>query len=297
LTGDLQEPEVENAAAGNGATARAAPDLDEVRERLKARGLLTDAPAVVIPKEPRAAQPAAADEVAIPEEPHWAESPYDAWDVTPGPDTTVVPCPRCGKPRTVPVEATRLVCEDCDRAWRYVICSRCDRLQLAIERQESWQCHHCAQFSRAWWRTPSARMLALPVLARRRDAIVQEQRRIVREGMRMRRWKLIAFGVVAALAAAVFVVATRAAEPNVSTGRAVACPHFRSILEDVAAGRITDAQLQAELEELQVEVAGEPSEFGTAVADMLAAEAPTSPGFIAARAALVDACGPDLGTG
>ena len=287
---------MEHTEAGDGAV-RAAPDLAEVRERLRAKGLLTDSPAVVIPKEPRAAQPQAEEEEAPVEEAHWAESPYDAWDVTPGPETTVVACPRCAKPRTVPVEATRLVCEDCDRAWRYVICPRCDRLQLTIERQESWQCHHCTQFSRAWWRTPSARMLALPVIARRRDAAVQEQRRIVREGMRMRRWKLIAFGVVAALAAAVFVVASRAAEPDVTTGRAVACPHFRAVLEDVAAGRLSGAALDAELDRLQQEIQGEPAEFGNAIAGMRAAEGPTSAAFITSRAALVDACGADLGTG
>jgi hypothetical protein len=310
LTGDLQEPTIDEAPARPVAPPREPPaasldappaasaariaDLEALRERLKARGVLTDAPAVVIPKEPRP-EPAPGDPDASfaegsPVEPHWAESPYDAWDVEPGPETVPLPCPRCHTSCTVPTQATRLTCTSCDLTWRFVVCDQCDRLDLTRERQESWRCRQCGHFSRAWWRTPSARLLALRVLARRREAMIQEQRRIVREGMRMRRWKLIAFGVVAALAAAVFVLATRAAEPATASGREVACSHFRSILEDVAAGRSTPTGLESELRQLELEAQGE-DDLTAPVSNLLAARGPTAPEFIAARATLVDACG------
>lgn len=319
MTGDLQEPHAETGAAGSPAPSEppsaadetaAAPadpraaDLAALKERLKARGVLTDVPAVVIPKEPR---PAVSDEDAptsdvddgvdgVDHEPHWAESPYDAWDVDPGPapETVDVACPRCRAAIAVPLQATRVSCASCDLSWRYGVCEQCRKLDLTMERQESWRCHDCGHFSRSWWRTPSHRLLALNVLARRQEAIAVEQRRIVREGMRMRRWKLIVFGVVASLAVAIFVLSTRAAEPDGASGRAAACQHFRSILEDVAAGRMPPAELDAELEELELEVEGEGAELAAAVSGMRAASGPTAPEFISSRAAFVDACGPDF---
>lgn len=307
MTGDLHEPGVDAAGDVPGAPEEPPPssrsaDLEALRERLKARGVLTDAPAVVIPKEPRPAATEADQptEGADPDhEPHWAESPYDAWDVDPGaePSFVDVPCPRCRTLCAVPRQATRVRCLRCDLAWRYVVCEQCRALDLTIERQESWRCHSCGHFSRSWWRTPSARLLAIPVVARRQEAIAAEHRRVVREGMRMRRWKLIVFGVVASLAVAVFVVATRAAEPDVASGRRVACQHFRAILEDVAAGRMAPKELEAELEQLELEAQGEGSELTAAASAMRAARGATSPEFIASRAAFVDACGPDFAAG
>jgi hypothetical protein len=302
VSGDLQDPGLDETDAGTDAPPRPrAADMDELRERLKARGLVTDAVPVVIPKAPRPAAPEptdapGADGAAEDGEAHWAESPYDSWDVEPGPETTDVACPRCREIVTVPVEATRLTCATCDRTWRYVVCDHCDHLDLTVERQESWRCLRCGTFSRSWWRTPSARLLAIKVTTRRRDAIVQEQRRLVREGMRLRRWKLIAFAVCAALAAAVFVVATRAAEPDVASGTDAACSHFRRILEDVSAGRMDTRTLDAELVTLQREAEGGPPQLGSAVTDMRAASGATSPEFITARATFVDACGPAFRT-
>ena len=272
-------------------------DVEEVRRRLIARGLLADAPAIAIPKEPRPAAPAApAEDVDPMAEPHWAENPYDSWDVEPGLETTEVACPRCRTVVTVAVEATRVQCEACETNWRYAVCEQ-RHLQLTLERQESWRCHRCGTFRRSWWRTPSARMLALGVLARKREVLAEERRRQVREGMRLRRWKLVAFGVCAALATAVFVLVTRSSEPNVGTGRETACTHFREILEGISAGELTPSELDTELDELQQESEGEDADFGDPIAAMRGAESPTSSAFITARARLVDACGSDLGTG
>src|SRR5688500_8164864 len=68
VTGDLQDPGVDAPEVSPVAPApEPAPpeprtkDLEALRERLKARGVLTNAPAVVIPKEPRPVTPAGDD--------------------------------------------------------------------------------------------------------------------------------------------------------------------------------------------------------------------------------------------
>jgi hypothetical protein len=272
------------------------PSLDEVRARLQARGLVASAPPIVIPREPRPEPAPTLEEPApaVPQEAHWAESEQDEWDVEPGPDRTHVACPRCRTDLWVPLEATRVTCTDCERTWRYAICSGCDELSLTVERQESWCCAKCGAYSRSWWRTDTPEYLARRVLAKRLEVHAEQQRAIVREGMRARRWKLIAFGVVCALLAAVVVGITRAQEPAAPAGRAVACSHFRDLLEGVAGGRMSQAQIDDELKKIETEAANDADLTGP-IGDLRASSVPTSPGFITARGALVDACGPDFG--
>ena len=174
------------------------------------------------------------------------------------------------------------------------MCEHCDEVGVTIERQESWRCAKCGGFTRSWWRTDTPAYAASRVLAKRREAYNTELRRIAREGMRARRWKLIVFAVVCALVAAVIVLGTRASEPGVKTGAAVACPHFRSILEDVSTGRMSQTELDGELEQLELESAGVEELAGPAT-DLRASSVPSSSGFVAARGAMVDACGADFG--
>lgn len=270
--------------------------LDEVRARLAARGLIASAPAIVIPKEPRPDPPAPASsfEQEQQQEAHWAESDRDGWDVEPGPERVRVPCPQCHDLVDVAVEATRVPCERCDRMWRFAVCQHCDELHLTMERQESWRCSHCKEFTRSWWRTEGAAYVAPRVIGRRRDQLAKEERARVREGMRRRRWKLVAFAAVAAVVAGIILGAGRAAESAGPTGAAVACPHFRDILEGVASGRLSQEQLEDELDQLGHE-AGEEPELAQPVAELQTWRVPTSPGFIAARGVLVDACGADFG--
>ena len=279
-------------------TAEAGLGRDEVRARLAARGLIATSPAIVIPKEPR---PEPEPTTSLPPPPeereaHWAESEQDRWDVEPGPERATVACPQCRRAITTPLEATRLTCEDCERTWRYAVCEHCDEVGLTIERQESWRCASCGGFTRSWWRTDTPAYAASRVLAKRREAHNAELRRIAREGMRARRWKLVAFGVVCALAAAVIVLGTRASEPGTETGPAVACPHFRAILEGIATGAMPQTRIEEELEQLELEAQGDAA-LEAAAGDLRASSVPTSAGFIAARGAMVDACGADLGTG
>jgi hypothetical protein len=272
------------------------PSLDEVRARLLARGLVATGPAIVIPREPRP-EPAPGSEEpppVVPHEAHWAESDRDEWDVEPGPDRTHVACPRCRTSLDVPLEATRVTCEDCERTWRYAVCSGCDELSLTVERQESWCCAKCGAYSRSWWRTDTPEYLARRVLAKRLEVHAEVQRAIVREGMRARRWKLIVFGVVCALLAAVIVGTTRASETGAPKGREVACGHFRDLLEGIANGHLSQAQVDDELEKIETEAGGDPDLAGP-IGDLRASSVPTSAGFITARGALVDACGTDFG--
>lgn len=272
--------------------------LDEVRARLEARGLLANSPPILIPREPRPeaapTEPVEPVEQQEPAETHWADSDRDAWDVDPGGARTGVGCPRCLDPISVPLEATRVHCGRCDRTWRFAVCEHCDALALTVERQESWRCGRCGEFSRSWWRTEGAHYLVERVLAKRRDAYVGEQRAAVREGMRRRRWKLVLFAVVAALLGAVVVIGTRVAESEPPAGVTVACPHFRQILEDVATGRLSQPQLDEAIARLEG-VAGDDPELLVPVRALRAAGAPAAPAFIAARSELVDTCGADLG--
>jgi hypothetical protein len=270
---------------------------DEVRARLAARGLIATTPQVVIPREPRAEPvpgapgPAAADG---PQEVHWADSEQDLWDVEPGPETSTVACPQCRRAITLPLEATRLSCEECERTWRYATCEHCDELGLTIERQESWRCAACGGFSRSWWRTDTAPAAARRVLTTRREVHNAELRRVAVEGMRARRWKLVVFAIVCALLGAVIVLGTRANESERRGGAGVACPHFREILEGVSAGRLSQTELDAELEQLELEAASTSALAGPA-GDLRASSVPSSSGFVAARSAFVDACGTDFG--
>lgn len=269
--------------------------LDEVRARLEARGLLANSPPILIPREPRpGAAPTEPVEQQEPAETHWADSERDAWDVEPGGARTEVGCPQCFDRITVPLEATRVHCPRCDRTWRFAVCEHCDGLTLTIERQESWRCGRCGEFSRSWWRTEGAHYLAERVLAKRRDAYVGEQRAAVREGVRRRRWKLVLFAVVAALLGAVVVIGTRVAESEPPSGATVVCPHFRQILEDLTTGRLSQPQLDEALAGLEGE-AGDDSELVVPVRALRAAGAPAAPAFIAARSELVDTCGADFG--
>lgn len=272
-------------------------DIDEVRARLAARGLLATGPAIVVPKEPR---PEGDDAVTplVPWTPapaeddgeHWSQTAEDDWDIEPGGAEVAVRCPGCREVRSRQLEATRLPCTTCDRTWRWAVCTGCDVLALTLERQESWRCVGCGHFTRSWWRTPSYARDAMQVVSRRKHQAMLDERARVRAGIRKRRWKLVAVGVVAALAAAGFVVGIRMAEPSTARGTAVACAHVDRLRSGLASGTLTPDQLDAELDELQRESQGADPRVAGAVVDLQAAGAPGTASFLVARTALADAC-------
>lgn len=262
--------------------------VDAARARLAARGLLQTQPAVVVPKEARPAMEGTAprEEPSIPDlkPKHWAAVPEDTWDVEPGGPDVVVACPQCRQPVHRPLESTRVVCKPCDRAWRWATCTSCDALALTVERQESWRCAPCGQFTRSWWRTPAARRDAAHVVARRKHEAMLQERARMRAGMRKRRWKLIAFGVAASVLTAAAVFAVRAAEPPTATGTDVVCERVARL------GPALGEHIDAELPLLEAEAAGAAPEVARAVEGLRAAGPPGSAAFLVARTALVDAC-------
>jgi len=277
-------------------------DIDDVRARLAARGLLATGPAIVVPKEPRPE----GDEAVIPLVPwtpaptdddgqHWSQIAEDDWDVEPGGAEVTVRCPGCRQVRARQLEATRLPCAPCDRTWRWAVCAGCDELALTLERQESWRCTGCGHFTRSWWRTPSYVPDAIEVVSRRKHQAMLDERARVRAGIRKRRWKLVALGVAAAVAAAGFVVGVRMAEPSSARGTVVACAHVERLRSGLASGTLTPDQLDAELGELQRESQGADRRVADAVVELRAAGAPGTASFLVARTALADACTLALG--
>jgi hypothetical protein len=268
------------------------PSIDEVRARLAARGLLATSPRIEVPKEPR---PEGAEPVnlttldSFDSSGHWADDEADEWDVEPGLEEVTVRCPQCRDVYFRPLESTRFACPTCDRAWRFAVCEDCDALAFTIERQESWRCGSCGHHNRSWWRTPTAQKTAFDVVARRKHQAIEVERKLIRDGMKKRRWKLVALAVWAAIAAIGVVVGVRMAEPSTATGAATACRHFADIRSSLASGTLDRNALDRELESLHAEAQEATPEVQQAVIALRSATPGTSD-FLVARTALADAC-------
>jgi len=273
-------------------TGSAEPSIDEVRARLAARGLLATSPRIEVPKEPR---PEGAEPINLTTldtfdaGSHWADDEADEWDVEPGLEEVTVRCPQCRDVYFRPLESTRFACPSCDRAWRFAVCGECDVLAFTMERQESWRCGSCGNHNRSWWRTPTAQKTAFDVVARRKHQAIEVERKLIREGMKKRRWKLVALAVWAAIAAIGVIVGVRMAEPSTAAGSEVACRHFDAIRSGLASGTLDRAGLDRELEKLHTEAQGAEEVVQKAVIDLRAATPGTSE-FLVARTTLADAC-------
>lgn len=286
---DLNMPEVPTPAPE---PAEPKPEsIDEIKARLAARGLVATGPKIVVPKEPRpeGEAPRLTTLETFDDTEHWAENEADEWDVEPGGEEVTVRCPQCREVYFRPLESTRFACPTCERAWRFAICEGCDVLAFTIERQESWRCGSCSQPNRSWWRTPTAPKAAIDVVARRKHQLIEEQRRLVRAGMKKRRWKLIALAVWAMILAVGIVIGVRMAEPSSASGSQVVCRHFERVRSDLASGTLDRNGLKRELEGMQREAEGATQEIQTGVLDLSSATPGTS-GFLVARTNLADAC-------
>ncbi|HEX7168232.1 MAG TPA: hypothetical protein VF230_14730 [Acidimicrobiales bacterium] len=293
VRGALELPPVPRLHAfdiGDAATS----EIEVIKARLAARGLLATRPQIMVPKAPRAGADAAPTEVdahrrdGAGSDGHWAESALDRWDVEPGRTETTVRCPQCREVFFRPVDATRFACPTCDRSWRWAVCGGCDELVTAIERQESWRCGRCSHLNRSWWRTPTAQRDAMHVVTRRKHHLAEAERRAVREGMRKRRWKLVALGVAAVVTAAAVVVGVRLAEPA-DTGTGPACAHWMQLRPDITNGTLVGEPLDLALDELVAKAAGASAAIERA-ATTIAAAPVGSTAFLGARTDLSDAC-------
>jgi hypothetical protein len=265
--------------------------IDDVRARLTARGILQTQPAIVVPKEPRPETAVrftqAGDDLVEPV----VEVPEDAWDVEPGSrGMSRVRCPQCRQTTPWPDDVTRFRCHDCDRAWRWATCEDCDALALAVERQESWRCGACNHVTRAWWRTPTARRDAELIVVRRRDEVVRIERARVRAGVRKRRWKIIAGGVVGLVGVLGFVVFVRTAEPTKAGATAVTCSHFDRLRTSMATSTLGISEVYAEVAQLKAESGSADPHVQQGVVALAVAGRPGTADFLVAQTALADAC-------
>jgi hypothetical protein len=264
--------------------------IDEVRERLAARGLLRTGPAIQVPKEPR---PERDEEqprlITFSNDVLQEAETDDEWDVEAGRGTTKVRCPGCREVRTWPADVTRFRCDLCDRAYRWAICGGCDDLVLTIERQESWRCK-CGAFTRSWWRTPSRQHDAAAIVGRRRHLAVIEERKLVRAGMRKRRWKIVTFAVVGLVLVLGMVVYVRFANPSAALGTRATCSSVERLRSDLASGNISRTEYKDRMRTILNESNGVDPEVAAAVVELDAAGEPGTTTFLVAQTNLGDAC-------
>ena len=268
-------------------TRETSPELEAIKARLAARGLLATRSQIIVPKEPRPEAAVATTTTFTTDLHDDVESELDQWDVEPGREEAPVRCPQCRDMFIRPLEATRFFCPACERGWRWATCTSCDALSFPLERQESWRCG-CGAFNRSWWRTASARRDAIHVVARRKHAAVEQARKEVREGMRRRRWKLIALAVWAAVIAVALPIGVRMAQDD-GGGTTATCAHWMRLRPAIANGTIVGRELDAEIDGL-VDLAASADGAVQIAATGLAAAPVGSAAFLAARAELSNAC-------
>ena len=260
--------------------------LEDVRARLEARGLLrtgSGAGAAASFRLPEIASPT----IVLP----------DAGDgqvaseaiVVAGAPLVAVACPSCAASRHVGINRTGFECTACDEAWRWAICSGCDRLALTSERQESWRCRACDGLMRSWWRTSLPTDEPTRVIRRRTaqfashtaTAVVHEQRTSNRRTLV--RVALAALALVLVLAG----VAVARAAGGVSSGSP--CGQFDRLVGQIQTGTLQGDAAQVELRAL-AEAAGDRADLRSAANAMAAAPSVMSTEFAVARTAFQDAC-------
>jgi hypothetical protein len=286
--------------AGEEAAPEGAEDLEAIRARLAARGLVRTEPSVRIrdiaggrPEAPPAAitpvkgdpfEPAPSPEDAVGDD-------AEALDPEPFGPSALTRCPSCRTTQQVAVDATGYRCGNCDKVWRWGVCTSCSHLSLTIARQESWRCTDCGAYSRSWWRTATAPREAQQVVARKRaDAAEREHQRILAVARR-RRWKLIAGGVVVVLLAGVSALifsSTDASSPAEQT-RAT-CASWTRLKSDIANGALTPAELDVAVSDLATQAEEATPDVQLAADRLVDAGRPGQATFLVASTELSDAC-------
>jgi hypothetical protein len=195
----------------------------------------------------------------------------------------------------VAIDATGYRCDNCDKVWRWAICTSCHHLSLTIARQESWRCGECAAYSRSWWRTGTAAREAEEVPRRKRaDAAERERQRILAMARR-RRWKLVVAGVVVVLlagASALIFSSTDASSPAEQT-RAT-CANWTRLKSDIANGSLTPTQLAQKLRDQADAAETAEPDVQLAAHELAGAGRPGDATFLVASTALSDACDTSL---
>ncbi len=281
-----------------------ATDVDSVRARLAARGLVRSTPSVRIrelaggpdplaPRRPVNPYKGTLDRgtppTPAPASTHSVEDP-ELLEAEPFGPKTVTRCPSCRTGQPVAVDATGYRCGSCDKVWRWAVCGSCDSLSLTIARQESWRCR-CGAYSRSWWRTPTALRDAAAVAARKRSVAADQERARILTLARRRRWKVLLAGavviVLAGLSALVF-TANDAAGPAEATR--VTCARWDSLKSALANGSLGGAEIDAATSELAAGAETAASDVQLASHDLADAGRPGRAAFLIASTRLSDAC-------
>jgi hypothetical protein len=282
----MELPPLAHPSAADAEQAPSSPAIEAIKARLAARGLLATRPQILVPHEPRADGFATHATTFVHAEDVDPFAELDEWDVAPGREETEVRCRQCRDVYLRPLESTRFACPSCERAWRWAVCTGCDALAFTLERQESWRCG-CGAFNRSWWRTTTAMRDAIDVVARRKHEAIEAERRRIREGMRRRRWKLIALAVWAAVAALALPIGVRLAQSE-GGGTRETCAQWMRLRPAITNGTIVGDALDAEIKSLSTKAASADPVILEAATD-LAASRVGSTAFLAARAQLSEA--------
>lgn len=285
----------EAAAPEAGAPEAELSPVEAARARLRARGLLADGPTAPLPdapERPGPTRPVLLDDVlAETDAGHDRAAPGDEWDVSSASSTLVpVSCPACRVDQQVPGDVTRFRCRNCDRAWRWAICEKCDQVGFPLERQETWRCSGCGHYTRSWWRTPTAAREALAVVTRRRDLVARSERRQATTARR-RRVRVVAVAVViAAVIAGGAAIAVTGGSSGPATGTAETCRQFDKLRAELGSGTLDGPELEASLRALQAASAGADPAVASATAKLVAVGRPSKAAFLVAQTELADAC-------
>lgn len=274
-------------------------DLDAIRARLTARGLVITAPPVRIRDvagPPPEAQPSIDPDIArrlqpLAEPENVVGDDAEALDPEPYGPTVGVRCPACRTTQKVAADATGYKCADCDKVWRWAVCSRCDHLALTIARQESWRCADCGGYSRSWWRTAGARPEAQRVTSRKRTEAAEREHRRILAVARRRRWKLIVGGIAVVMLAggsALIFSETDVASPA-DESRA-ACATYTGLKSALANGAITAPDLREQLAALAKSAEAATPDVQLAAVGLAKSGRPGDATFLVASTQLSDAC-------
>lgn len=277
-----------------------AEDLDAIRARLAARGLVRTEPSVRIrdiaggrpDTAPAPIAPSKGDPFEPPPAPEESVSD-DAETLEPEPfgPTSTVRCPSCRTTQQVAVDATGYKCGNCDKVWRWGVCTSCSHLSLTMARQESWRCTDCGAYSRSWWRTVTAPREAQEVTRRKRALAAEQERQRVLAIARRRRWKLILAGVVVVLLAGASALIFQSSDTSSPVEQTrVTCANWTRLKSDIANGALTPVELDTALADLAAGAELAQPDVQLAADNLAAAGRPGQATFLVASTQLSDAC-------
>jgi ribosomal protein S27E len=273
-------------------------DLESIKARLAAKGLVRDQPAIRIRE---VAGDAPRPVVAFEPEPVLTNGnritdddlgdPEELEPEQPG-STTTVRCPSCRTPQAVPDAATGYKCRSCAKVWRWATCGTCFDLGLTIARQESWRCS-CGGYTRSWWRTPTRAAEHRRVAEARATDAADRRRRQAYDKARRRRWKLIALGAVAILATAgVAIRVSSNSTPVTARGaNGRVCDAFADLQRGIN-GRVPAAEIRSAADSLAAESVGAVDRIRIPAQQLAGSGQPGDKPFDDAAAALGNACTP-----